>query len=150
MELVSIFFLDRFQYVFYAGSNSNLLTFVFGVPQGSVLGPLLFLIYINDVAHCSKALTFILFADDTSAFLSSISQAPLFQSMAIELSNLSNWFCANFLMLSINKSCYILFTSPRANITTSSIQPLLVNNTELKRVTNTNFFGVIPDEYLTW
>ena len=60
---------DRKQYVSVNGSNSNLLSITCGVPQGSVLGPLLFLIYINDLPNASKKLTFYLFADDTNIYL---------------------------------------------------------------------------------
>ena len=61
---------SRNQLVQFNGEKSNLGTIEFGVPQGSVLGPLLFLIYINDIINCSKTSRFVLFADDTNIFIS--------------------------------------------------------------------------------
>ena len=150
LEWFRSFLTNRFQFVSYAGSISDLLPILCGVPQGSILGPLLFLIYINDVSHSSKTLNFILFADDTSAFLSSSRVLHLFQDMTLELNHLSNWFCANFLLLNIKKSNYVLFSGPRTTNTDLNIQPLLINSVELKRVSNVKFLGVILDEHLTW
>jgi len=62
---------NRQQYVSLAGVESSRLTVVCGVPQGSSLGPLLFLIYINDVPNCSEKLSFRIFSDDTNIFVSS-------------------------------------------------------------------------------
>src|ERR1043165_2351004 len=87
LEWFRSFLTNRFQFVSYAGSISDLLPILSGVPQGSILGPLLF--YINDVSHSSKTLNFILFADDTSAFLSSSTVLHLFQDMTLELNHLS-------------------------------------------------------------
>jgi len=60
---------NRYQYVHFNGHSSSRIPITCGVPQGSILGPLLFLIYINDICHVAKMFHLILFADDTNIFL---------------------------------------------------------------------------------
>ena len=68
LEWFKSYLTDRKQYVFYNGESSDLKLISCGVPQGSVLGPLLFLIYINDLPNISTNLKFFLFADDTNIY----------------------------------------------------------------------------------
>ena len=78
-----------------------------GVPQGSV-GPILFLIYINDLRNASNILSFSIFADDTSLLLSSI--RDLYNETFInELNKVMDWFSSNKLLLNYSKSQYIFF-----------------------------------------
>ena len=74
LELLKDYLTSRNQLVKFNGEKSHLGTIEFGVPQGSVLGPLLFLIYINDIINCSKTSRFVLFADDTNIFISANNQ----------------------------------------------------------------------------
>ena len=90
---------DRKQYVSVNGSNSNLLSITCGVPQGSVLGPLLFLIYINDLPNASKKLTFYLFADDTNIYYESKDLFNLIKIVNKELRLVKKWLDANTLSL---------------------------------------------------
>ena len=91
---------DWFQYTVYDSCSSSLLPLTCGVPQGSILGPLLFLIYVNDLVKASDSLEYILFADDTNVFCSHTDYNTLIANLNIELPKLSFWFRSN--MLSLN------------------------------------------------
>ena len=80
-----------------------------GVPQGSVLGPLLFLLYINDICSCSQKLNFYLFADDTNILFSHKDLKSLEKIMNDELSNVYRWLVANKLTLNLKKSNFVIF-----------------------------------------
>ena len=80
-----------------------------GVPQGSVLGPLLFLIYINDISYCSDKFQFYLFADDTNLLYADKNLNSLESIVNQELENVYNWLTSNKLTLNIKKSNYVIF-----------------------------------------
>ena len=111
---------DRKQYVSVNGSDSNLLSITCGVPQGSVLGPLLFLIYINDLPNASKKLKFYLFSDDTNIYCESKDLPNLFKIANKELRAIKRWLDANRLSLNIDKTNYIIFHSSSRNISSDS------------------------------
>jgi len=102
---------NRVQFVDYNGTKSSDLKIKCGVPQGSILGPILFLLYINDIASVSKILHLILFADDTNIFLSNDDINVLISILNQELSLINNWFLANKLSLNISKTNFIIFCS---------------------------------------
>ena len=81
-----------------------------GVPQGSVLGPLLFIIYVNDLPRCLKQSQAIQFADDTTIYMSGKNKTLLYNRMNEELLILTDWFYANKLSLNTSKTNYMLFT----------------------------------------
>ena len=100
---------DRKQYVCADNINSELLPMICGVPQGSILGPLLFLIYVNDLALVSKHAATILFADDTNAIYKGKTYEEIKQFIDIDLPKISNWFKVNKLALNETKTNYLIF-----------------------------------------
>ena len=83
--------------------------------QESVLGPLLFLIYMNDIGKCSEILSIILFADDTNLFFSHKNVDTVHETMNCELRKIATWPSANKLSLNINKTHFIIFKSRKKN-----------------------------------
>ena len=90
---------NRTQHVSYDGHASDNLEITCGVPQGSILGPQLFILYVNDMCNVSKLLKFILFADDTNIFYSHDRLPELVNVLNTELDNMYTWFCVNKLSL---------------------------------------------------
>ena len=101
----------RTQQVDYNSSILNREPISSSVPQGSILGPLLFIIYINDFSKCLKYSNNLSFADDTTIILSAKNNNLLFQKGNKELENIDNWLRANKLSLNLKKTKYILFSS---------------------------------------
>ena len=114
----------------------------------SILGPLLFLIYINDLAYTSPEAITILFADDTNAIYKDTSFIKLNQKVNKDLKILSDWFRANKLALNESKTKYIIFHSvydkPPPDF------DIYLNGTLLERVETTKFLGVQIQENLSW
>ena len=138
---------NRQQYVSFKTYDSQKLNVNCGVPQGSILGPLLFIIYINDIINSSPVLNFVIFADDTSVFYSHSDFNHLMNLLNRELSKISQWFKCNKLSLNINKTNFIHFnktTSHRNNIV------LKIDGLPLTEKQSTKFLGVVLDSNLTW
>ena len=120
-----------------------------GVPQGSVLGPLLFPIYINDIVNSSNLFRFSLFADDTVATLSGKNLQTLVSSVNREISNVSLWFKVNKLSLNLSKTNYIIFRTRKRRVPTH-LPELLIDDAIINKVDNVKFLGLTIIEYLDW
>ena len=117
-------------------------------PSRLYFGPLLFLIYINDLHHVSKELSFILFADDTNLFYSHKNERILNETLNLELKKLSIWFRANKLSLNVNKTKYMKFLStPRKRVCDMN---LFLDDYNIEKVNKIKFLGVIIDDKLNW
>jgi hypothetical protein len=138
----------RNQYVSINGINSSLKAISCGVPQGSVLGPLLFLLYINDLPYCSNRLVFHLFADDTNIFFSSKNLDLIQTTLNIELKNVSQWLNANRLALNIEKTNFIVFHSPKKK--PHKVLSICIDNQSIREATSVKYLGVLIDSTLSW
>ena len=136
---------NRKQYTSLAGCTSPLSNINLGVPQGSVLGPLLFLIYINDIHNAVPDENIYLFADDSNLFIRGKTKTEIMATAAQCLSKLSDWFLANKLSLSLDKTCFTVFPASKSEDITIS----LGLNT-LQRVHSCKYLGVIIDAELKW
>ena len=118
------------QIVKVGGEISNRLIIKCGVAQGSVLGPLLFLIYINDIYKSSDILQFHLFADDTSIFYSHKNLKNVEMTSSNELIKVSEWLIANKLTFNVSKSNFVIFHPPQKKIHTNIT--LYINDKKLE------------------
>ena len=139
---------NRKQFVSINNIDSNLGNINCGVPQGSVLGPLLFLIYVNDIANASPNSNIRLFADDTNVFVYGKSLIETNLKAEGVVKELNQWFLANKLSLSIDKTCYSIFGCH--DITSRQHNTLKLNDTVLTKVDRCKYLGVMIDSDLKW
>ncbi len=137
---------DRKQYVSVNGFDSSLSDIEYGVPQGSILGPLLFLIYINDIPEISHFAKFILYADDANIIITGDNIAEIESKIMSLTSALLYWVNSNGLLLNLKKTVFMIFSRRRIrdNFTVH------INDTPIERVYEARFLGVIIDDKLTW
>lgn len=119
-----------------------------GVPQGSILGPILFLVHINDIVNILPSSETVLYADDTNIFFHDASLQAIECRANLWLENLTLWLRANRLELNITKTKYVIFRAKNKVIDNEPI--ILYNSNILQRVQSIKFLGVIFNEHLLW
>ena len=137
---------SRTQFVKLGGVSSSLLPIDFGVPQGSILGPLLFIIFINDLQNATN-LFIKLFADDTFLCAENSNFDLLEREVNLELEKVYEWLSANKLTLNISKSKYMLVTNKKDITRNPSIS---IDGTLLESCEKYKYLGVVIDKNLTW
>ena len=142
-NLIKSYLTNRKQQVSGNGVSSSLLDINIGVPQGSVLGPILFLIYINDISSCSNLKT-TLYADDSVFTLSHKSVNSLQSSLENELNKLNCWLKVNQLSLNVNKTKFMFFSKSKKNLT------LKIDDSEIMQTNCIKYLGVYIDDKLNW
>ena len=120
-----------------------------GVPQGSILGPLLFLIYMNDIPNANDFFKYILYADDTTLFSTIHISAMAIHEINNHLSEVYDWLAVNKLSLNIKKTEYIVFHAINKNIE-GMLPELSINGIIIERVQNFNFLGLLFNEHMFW
>ncbi|KAK0146590.1 putative RNA-directed DNA polymerase from transposon BS [Merluccius polli] len=128
--------------------TSNSSTITCGVPQGSILGPKLFILYINDICNVSSKLNFVVFADDTNLFCSGENIQQLLEEITKELVKLKKWFDINKLSLNLKKTKYMVFGKQKPLLDTNI--EIKIDNILLERVYENMFLGVIIDHKFSW
>ena len=147
LEWFKSYLSNRQQFVTYNNCKSSTSNVYCGVPQGSILGPLLFIIYINDLCHVAKHCFLLLFADDSNLFYTGNDLDELTKSINEELDSIIFWLEVNKLSLNISKTHYIVFTRRKTVAQDINIH---VKNVAIGRVSYTKFLGVQIDEKLNW
>lgn len=137
---------NRKQCICIGDQCSDLALIKHGVPQGSVLGPLLFLLYINDITASSSLLKFFLFADDTCLFFSHKSKDSLVTIVNDELAKISEWLTANKLSLNTSKSNVLIFRPKNASNKLDT--QIMINGKLLKEKESAKYLGILIDNKL--
>jgi hypothetical protein len=139
---------DRTQFSTFGGCRSDITSITCGVPQGSILGPLLFLLYINDLGSIFRNINTILFADDSNLIANGTSLLDLERKINSDIPLLINWLRTNRLSLNLKKTHIMVFG--RGTKARDQHIEINIDGTTLDVVTETKFLGIMVDNGLTW
>ena len=150
---ISEYLTNRTQSTFANNTSSSHKAIRQGVPQGSILGPLLYIIYANDIAQKLTKCKYTFYADDTVLYFSSKNIEKAFENMQSDLDALSQWCSENGVYINTKKTKYMIFSNKKVD----SVSPdgtlkfdLTVDNNSIDRVSSYNYLGITLDEQLSF
>ena len=143
---ISSYLTNRKQFVNIGDASSDLLDINMGVPQGSTLGPLLFILYINDMSNPLSSLEVVHFADDSTLHLSMNKNENIGPRVNEELAIINTWLISNKLFLNIDKTKYMIFSIKEKPPDLT----LVIGNSQIKRTRVQKFLGIFIDDRLTF
>ena len=143
------YFSERKQFVCIDSKTSEELNITSGVPQGSILGPLLFVAYINDLPRCVQNCSVNMYADDTALYYGGSTVDAVNRNIDQDLKCLSKWLAANHLVLNVSKTKCMLFTSQRHKERDRSLGLNLLGKS-ISNVTTFKYLGVVFDNFMSW
>ena len=141
---------DRSQKCYVNGHLSNNRTLLCGIPQGTILGPLLFLLYINDLPNCLEHSQARMYADDTNLAFASDNIGDINYHLNHDLANVNKWLIANRLTLNQSKTEFMLIGSRQRIATFRSVPCLEIDGVPIDKVLQAKSLGVYLDENLSW
>ena len=149
--LISSYLDNRKQFVSFGGYESTCKKIEVGVPQGSVLGPLLFLIHINDLQN-NTSLRVLNFADDTMLYKTFTKTTYLndSQNFNTELTKVSDWLMVNRLKLNLNKTRSMILHQSKNNFWKNIDLNVKIGKTDIKKTNNFKYLGINIDRNLNW
>lgn len=146
--LISSYLSSRQQYVHINGHSSSIKSIRSGVPQGSILGPFLFNLYVNDIVNISRSTKFIIYADDTSLFFTGDTASDLIDTANDTLEKLAKWSKCNALKININKTKAVLFRPKNKQVDIN--KTICLNSSRIELVSSFKTLGIFFSETMSW
>jgi hypothetical protein len=143
---------DRTQFSLINNVKSEMQSIETGVPQGSILGPLLFILYVNDLPGCVQKCQINMYADDTAIYFSAKNVPDMSSAINSDLKNIYGWFCANKVSVHFGKTETMLISNPqkRRFLPSTDLNVSVTNNETLSQVDNVKYLGITLDDRLSF
>ena len=140
---------NKYIFVSYDGRQSAIQSITCSVPQGSILGPLLFITYMSDICNVSELLFTVLYPDDTSVVIHGKDMISIITTLNHELHTFSTWLNASNFSINTDKTYYMIFHRAMIKLPHTDY-PIIMNNSPLSNIKNHKYLGVILDSKMSW